>query len=211
MNPSLSIDVYFDLICPWCLVGKRHLASALQRLQVAQPEIQPQLVWHSFPLMPDTPLNGLPYQEFYERRLGSREAVTARRAQVREAGDLARLEFAFEKIAVMPNTLAAHRLIGLVAKSSDSNLTERLIERLFQAYFMGGRNIGDTAVLIELAGECGYVADAQQLTAPHEPARPTVANHDVSGVPYYVLNNRLAVSGAQPPEILLHAMLQSLD
>ena len=211
MNSYLSIDVYFDLICPWCLIGKRHLASALQFLRASRPDIQPQLIWHSFPLLPDTPLSGLPYQDFYERRLGSPQAVTARRAQVREAGHLAGLEFAFEKIALMPNTLAAHRLIGLVAESSDDILTERLIERLFQAYFMEGRNIGDTAVLIELAGECGYVPDAHQLTAPHELGRPPVANHDVSGVPYYLLNNRLAVSGAQPPEMLLQAMLRSLD
>ncbi|MHA7598820.1 DsbA family oxidoreductase [Alicycliphilus sp. T452] len=211
MNTGLTIDVYFDLICPWCLIGKRHLASALQQFRASRPDLQPQVRWHSFPLLPDTPLNGLPYQEFYEHRLGSALAVAARRSQVREAGRPAGIEFAFEKIAVMPNTLAAHRLIGLVAQSGDDALTERLIEKLFQGYFMEGRDIGDTTVLIAIANECGAALDDRQLTQALGQGRPRPSNHNVSGVPYYVFNHRLALSGAQPPDVLLKAMLQSLD
>lgn len=208
MNPSLNIDVYFDLICPWCLIGKRHLTSALAQLKTSRPDLQPRVNWRSFPLLPDTPLHGLPYQEFYERRLGSPPAVAARRAQVREAGRLAGVEFAFEKISVMPNTLAAHRLISLSARTGDDSLAERLIDRLFQGYFMEGRDIGDMAVLIELARACGFEFSDHPDALRADRLPP--AHHDVSGVPYYVFNQRLALSGAQPPEMLLKAMLQSL-
>lgn len=211
MNPGLTIDVYFDLICPWCLIGKRHLANALQQLRASRPDLQPRVHWHSFPLLPDTPLDGQPYQEFYERRLGEAQAVAARRAQVREAGRSAGVEFAFEKITVMPNTLAAHRLVGRVAQAGDDALTERLIDRLFQGYFMDGRDIGDKAVLIAIAEECGAAFDDRQLSQALGQGRPLPSNHHVSGVPYYVFNHRLALSGAHPPDVLLRAMLQSLE
>lgn len=211
MNPGLTIDVYFDLICPWCLIGKRHLANALQQLRASRPDLQPRVHWHSFPLLPDTPLDGLPYQEFYERRLGGAQAVAARRAQVREAGRSAGVEFAFEKITVMPNTLAAHRLVNRVAQASDDALTERLIDRLFQGYFMDGRDIGNAAVLLAMADECGIPLTHCQLSDASGPDREQPAHYHVSGVPYYVFNHRLALSGAHPPDVLLRAMLQSLD
>lgn len=210
MNPNPSIDVHFDLICPWCLIGKRHLATALQQLQAIQPDLQPRVTWHSFPLLPDTPLNGVPYQAFYERRLGGPQAVAVRRAQVREAGRLAGVEFAFDKIAVMPNTLAAHALIGLVARDGDETLTERLIEALFLAYFMDGRDIGDLPVLIEIAGECGRAVSLQRLTEAAATAETPSAKPAVSGVPCYVFNNHLALSGAHPPETLQQALLRSI-
>lgn len=210
MNSRLSIDVYFDLICPWCLIGKRHLTRALEQLKTSRPDVQPQVSWHSFPLLPDTPPNGVPYQAFYERRLGGAQAVAARRAQVREAGRVAGVDFAFEKISVMPNTLAAHRLVGLSARSGDGALTERLIERLFQSYFMEGGDIGDIAVLNALARECGVVLGDDSLADALGADRPRPAPHAVSGVPYFVFNHRLALSGAQPAEILHQAMLQAL-
>ncbi len=210
MTSRLDIDVYFDLICPWCLIGKRHLTRALEQLKASRPDVQPQVSWHSFPLLPDTPPDGVPYQEFYERRLGGAQAVAARRAQVREAGRLAGVEFAFEKISVMPNTLAAHRLVGLSARRGDDALTERLIERLFQRYFMEGRDIGDIAVLAELAKECGVALGDTPLADAPGADRPRPATHAVSGVPYFVFNHRLALSGAQPAEMLHQAMLQAL-
>lgn len=211
MNPELDIDIHFDLICPWCLIGKRNLTHALQQLQAMRPDLRPRMTWHSFPLLPDTPLNGLPYQEFYERRLGGPAAVAARRAQVREAGRLAGVEFAFDQIAVMPNTLAAHGLVGLIANAGDETATERLIEALFQGYFVDSRDIGDLAVLIEIAGECGIAVSREQLASARPEADSLHAKYAVSGVPYYVFNNRLALSGAHPPEALVQAMLRSID
>lgn len=209
MNTELSIDIHFDLICPWCLIGKRHLTNALQQLRAIRPDLRPRVNWRSFPLLPDTPLNGLPYQEFYERRLGGPVAVSFRRAQVAEAGHRAGIDFAFEKIAVLPNTMAPHALIGLVAQRGDDTATERLIEALFVGYFMDSRDIGDVAVLIEIAGECGITIGLHELTSASAPPDQRQTEHAVSGVPHYVFNNRLALSGAHSPETLLQTMLRS--
>ena len=210
MTPNLIIEVYFDLICPWCLIGKHNLDTALQQFRASRPDIRPRIVWRGLPLLPDTPLAGEPYQEFYVRRLGSPAAVTARRAQVREAGQLAGVDFAFDDITVLPNTLAAHALVELVADKGDEAQTAKLIEALFQAYFMAARDIGDVSVLLDIAGECGMTISLQQLVGATAKARQeqTAA---VSGVPYYVFNERLALSGAHPPATLREAIQRSVD
>jgi len=210
MNTNLTIDVYYDLICPWCLIGKRNLSAALEQLKATRPDLEPHVVWHSFPLLPDTPLQGLPYQEFYERRLGGPAAVTARRAQVREAARRAGVDLDFEAIQVMPNTLAAHALVTQVSRNSDAARSEALIEALFVAYFQQGRDIGDVEVLLAIAAECGCTVSLQQLAAASA-ATGADARHDVSGVPFYVFNERFTLSGAHPPEMLLEAMQRSVD
>lgn len=209
MTQILNIDVYFDLICPWCLIGKRNLSAALEQFRASHPDIRPRVVWRGLPLLPATPLAGEPYQEFYVRRLGSPAAVSARRAQVREAGNRAGLDFAFEDITVMPNTLAAHALIELVGGHGDDAQTERLIEALFQAYFVDARDIGDAAVLLEIADECGMRISLQQLVSASATAKSANGAVNVSGVPYYVFNDRFALSGAQAPATLHEAMQRS--
>lgn len=215
MTPSLHIEVHFDLICPWCLIGKRHLAMALERLRQAWPEVAPRIRWQSHPLLPDIPMEGVPYQEFYERRLGGRAAVAARRAQVQEAAQPARIEFAFDRIAVMPNTLAAHRLIGWVQGQQGDGPAERLIESLFASYFMAGKDIGAPSVLLGLAKECGIILEPGSVDLafrgmPGGHDGRFRSKHRVTGVPYYIFNDRLAISGAYPADALLEAMLQSV-
>lgn len=210
MTPAPTIEVYFDLICPWCLIGKRHLATALEKFRQARPEVVPRVVWQSYPLLPDTPVEGLPYQEFYVRRLGSPAAVAARRAQVQEAARPAGIQFAFDRISVMPNTLAAHRLIAWVESRGGHDQAEQLIEKLFTAYFMAGKNIGDRSILLDLAAECGIAAEPRAMDDDLPEAPGSQNRRHVSGVPFYIFNNRLAISGAVPPESLLEAMLESI-
>ncbi|HEX6828884.1 MAG TPA: DsbA family protein [Burkholderiales bacterium] len=82
MKRILGVEAWFDLICPWCLIGRRHLAQAIRQFQGAQPDVTVVALWRSHPLLPATPAGGIPYDAFYLQRLGSREAVAARRAQV---------------------------------------------------------------------------------------------------------------------------------
>jgi len=202
MNNTPRIDIYFDLICPWCLIGKRNLETALAALAVTHPDIRPQLRWHGFPLLPYIPEAGVDYRNFYERRLGGPEAVAARRAQVSAAARRAGVELNFEAIRLMPNTQAAH---DLIARLNNPEQQTRLIEALFIAYFQQGRNIGDPA-------ELGSIA-AEQHCLPSEdfgiPNMVTTVN-TVTGVPYYVINEHLALSGAQAPEFILAAILDCL-
>ena len=216
MSSTLAIDVHFDLICPWCLIGKRHLRTAVEQFRHAHPDIDVALNWRSHQLLPDIPAAGIPYQVFYERRLGGPAAVAARRAQVQAAARAAGIELAFERIALMPNTQLAHRLIDCAGEFGGAEQVADLIERLFAAYFMEGRNIGALPVLLAIATEAGFPATAieARLAAPGAGdrfrARLATANAGISGVPFFVFNDRLAVSGAHPPASLLTAMEQAL-
>jgi predicted DsbA family dithiol-disulfide isomerase len=211
MNDTLSIDVHFDLICPWCLIGKRHLSTALEALRRLRPDLRTEIVWRSHPLLPDTPPEGLPYQAFYVRRLGSPAAVAARRAQVQEAARMAGIEFAFDRIQVLPNTRLAHRLIAFASPRGSAEPAATLVDRLFTAYFMDGADIGDPDVLLRIGADCGMEAAAlAAFSAPDGDAQgrnPGAADAlDVPGVPFFVFNGRLALSGAHPPATLLEAM-----
>lgn len=201
-DATVQVDVYFDLICPWCWIGKTHLATARRQLAERQPGVQVQLRWHSVQLIPQTPPQGWPYQAFYEHRLGGPEAVRARRAQVQAAAARTGLTIHHERIAVFPNTWRAHRMLAF-AEQQHPERHEALLDALFEAFFVQGLDIGDDQVLASLAEAHGVdSAEAEALDAPALWTLPDGA----SGVPLFVFNQRQAVSGAQPPEVLLAAM-----
>jgi predicted DsbA family dithiol-disulfide isomerase len=200
--PSLAIDVYYDFVCPWCLIGIRNLRTALRELARALPDVQVNVRWRGHQLLPGTPRDGVPYQAFYVARLGSAQAVAARRAQVRRAGQAAGITFAFERIEVMPNTAAALRLAAAIDAQGNPAQTEALIDRLFTAYFIEGENIGDARVLERIGGA---------LPKQSAGARPDQRNdHAVTGVPFFVFNGSRELAGAQSSEVLLNAMLEAL-
>jgi predicted DsbA family dithiol-disulfide isomerase len=218
MTRKLTVAVHFDLICPWCLIGKRHLASALAQLAARRPDVAVSIDWRPHILLPGTPAQGIPYQAFYERRLGSPGAVAARREQVRAAGRAAGLEFAFERIEWMPSTLAAHQFIDCARTLGDEAHVTDLIERLFTAYFMEGRDIGNPAELGTIAAHAGFSEAAISACVDSPASRrrffaKLAANADesVSGVPSFVFDDHLTLSGAQPPAVLLAALEQSLQ
>ena len=106
---KLTIDIHFDLICPWCFIGKRQLALARARFAQKYPAVAVESVWHPVQLLPDVPEQGLPFAEFYERRLGSPEAVRQRQQQVALAARSVGLDLDLAAIQRMPNTARAHR------------------------------------------------------------------------------------------------------
>ena len=215
---KLSIDVAFDLICPWCLIGKRHLDTAIAQLRAEQPALAVDVEWRSFPLIPDTPLAGIPYREFYVARLGSPQAVAARQAQVRAAAQEAGLTLALERIETFPNTLLAHRLVRFARQAQGALAAAKLVEDLFTRYFVRAENIGDPQVLRLALLECG-IATPGEADAPlhHElPWLPPLTDpqeapqRGVTGVPYFVFNGRQALSGAVPAAVLLQSMHAAL-
>ncbi|MFX1676653.1 DsbA family oxidoreductase [Paraburkholderia sp. A2WS-5] len=208
-NRVLHIDFYFDFVCPWCLIGKRNLEAAIAALEARWPHVSVQVAWHSVELLPHTPVGGLPYEAFYLARLGSAQAVAQRRAQVRQAARAAGVELAFERIRVLPNTAAAHALVAHTTELDGGRYRgthAELIERLFTAYFIEGEDIGDAATLSRIARECG-VDDAASASQP----RAHGATNRVDGVPYFVFDGRYTLSGAQPPQVLIEAMLHAAD
>lgn len=215
---AMTIDFVSDVVCPWCFIGKRHLDRAVALWQAEHPGAEVTVRWHPFFLNPDTPEAGEPYRPFLEKKFGGPQGLAEVWQRVREAGQPAGIEFAFEKIELRANTLAAHRLIHHAQASAGAGTTARLAEALFAAQFLEGRHVGDRAVLAQIAGACGMDAAAVKAYLESDADADTVREDaeqsrrmGISGVPFFVFNEKLAASGAQPPEALLGAMRQAVE
>lgn len=207
----VTIDVVSDVVCPWCYIGKRRLEAALD----AQDRPSPIIRWHPFQLNPDIPAGGVDRRSYLEAKFGGPERAREIYARVEAAGREVGIAFAFDRIERQPNTLDAHRLIAW-AQTVAAEQADGLVERLFKAYFTEGANIGEAAVLAALAGEAGYDATAALAHLQSDEGRSSIAAADerskemgISGVPFFIFNRRLAVSGAQPPDILADALAQA--
>ncbi|WP_116368174.1 DsbA family oxidoreductase [Parahaliea mediterranea] len=211
MTHTLHIDIYFDFICPWCLIGKRNLERALIQLRETHPEVEVRQRWKGVQLLPDLPPNGLPYRAFYLNRLGSEDAVRQRQLQVQEAAGRAGLTLNLSNIPRMPNTRMAHHLFQ--ACSHREAAVERsnvLLERLFSAHFEECANLGDANLLQAAALECGFDRDtiAQALNDPAPFG--SGASPAPSSVPSFVVDKHRLVSGAHPPDVLHQTLLQCI-
>lgn len=204
----MQIDIFSDVICPWCFIGKRKLERALQDTDV--PDLS--LRWRAFQLNPDMPAAGMDRPVYLERKFGGQERAGEVYARVAEAGREAGIEFAFERIRRTPNTLDAHRLIRL---AGDQGLQDVLVESLFQAYFVEGRDIGDRAELASLARAAGLAAPEDDPSAWLAGSAQTEAvleecaqAHElgITGVPCVVFDGRYALSGAQPVAVFRQAL-----
>jgi predicted DsbA family dithiol-disulfide isomerase len=216
---ELRIDVVSDVVCPWCFIGKRQLDKALEAWRVEHPEFKASVRWHPYFLNPDTPETGEPYRPFLEKKFGGPEKLAAIWSRVSDAGRNAGIDFAFEKIELRANTLNAHRLIHHAQKvGAGGTVNDALIEHLFIAQFIDGRNVGDRTVLTDIAGESGMDRlEVERYLASDEDVAEVRANAEeaqrmgISGVPFFIFNRKISASGAQPPEGLLSAMRQAIQ
>lgn len=213
-TPPLSIDIVSDVVCPWCYIGKRKLEAALaQRTDVDAQRVQ--VRWLAFQLNPDIPAGGVDRRSYLEQKFGGPERAQQIYARIKAAGDEVGIPFDFERIVRQPNTVDAHRLTAW-AQDLDFDAADALVERLFRAYFVDGVNIGDIDALAALAGDAGFDATAARAWLASDAGRTAIEAEErraralgVTGVPFFVFNQRLAVSGAQPPEVLLEAIEQA--
>ena len=210
---KLTIDIISDVVCPWCYIGKRRLEAALAELAAREPAVRPVVSWHPFKLNPELPREGIDRRTYVEDKFGGPERAREVYERVREVGALVGIPFAFGAIARQPNTRDAHRLISWAQAQGDA---DALVERLFRAYFLDGRFVGDREVLAAIAGDAGLDADAAREYLASEQGEDTVAAMDrrvrelgVGGVPYFIFGGRVAVSGAQEPETLLDAIAEA--
>lgn len=210
----LTIDIVSDVVCPWCFVGKHRLAQALDQLRAKRPQFKAAIRWLPYFLNPDTPEQGEPYRPFLEKKFGTPAKVAEVHDRVQQAGTSAGVAFDFARITVRPNTLRAHRLIH---HAQQRGAASGLVERLFRGHFQLGEHIGEIATLLHIADECAFQdpelpaylasdADAPQVRRQAEDAR----RMGITGVPFFIVNGKLAVAGAQTPDILLRAIAQSL-
>ncbi|OTG64198.1 DsbA family oxidoreductase [Acinetobacter silvestris] len=207
MKRKLNIDVFFDFICPWCLIGKRQLQAAINQLHRSDPDVEVKLLWHGVQLIPQLPVEGVPFQAFYLKRLGSATSVRMRQAQVRQAANTVGVDIDFDRIKRMPNTAKAHHLLENALKIGHPEQCDLLLERLFAAYFHHSEDIGDTAVLLKIAEFCGFSAEilGNGLDEPF-----ISADTGGNGVPYFIFDGCSALAGAHPAEVLYKTMLDVL-
>ena len=212
----IDINVVSDFVCPWCFLGRDRLMRAVAQFSDAYPEHPVRIHWLPYFLNPDSPLKGEPYRPFLEKKFGSAKAVDGLFARVREAAQADGLEFAFEKIVVRPNTLRAHRLIYRAqSRGARPERIQALVAGVFEAYFQKGRDIGDVDTLADIAEACGerreaiveYLSGNEDAEAVRRMAGQ-ISQQGVEGVPFFILNRSLAVSGAQSLAALGAALRQ---
>jgi len=213
MQQKMKVEVWSDVMCPFCYIGKRHYEQALAQFP-DNPLVE--IEWKSFQWDPSVPeqFDEKPdlYQDLAERKGISVAQSRQMHDRVVQMAKNARLEYNFDQ-AVVANSFKAHRVIQM-AKSK--GLGDAMKERLFRAYFTEGQDFGATEVLLELGREIG-LTESEIQTALHEADFAERVNHDiqearyigVNGVPFFVFNRRYAVSGAQPEQVFLEILEKS--
>lgn len=203
-DAALHIDVYSDVICPWCYVGKRRLERALG--QVAG-RVNVEVAWRPFQLNPTMPKDGMDRTAYLQAKFGTVEAYGQLEEQVSAAGSAEGMSFAFEKITRTPNTFLAHRLIWYAGLQGRQ---DAMVDQLFKGYFEEGLDIGTASVLEELADQAGLQADplltGEAGTAEVKTEESVGHQLGIRGVPYFVLAKTYGISGAQPVEVFLSAL-----
>lgn len=216
-NASVQIDVHFDFVCPWCLIGKRNLDTAISRFASLRPDVSVEVQWRSHQLLPNIPVAGVPYQAFYLARLGGEAALAARRAQINSAAREAGIELMFDWIEVMPNTRIAHKLVSWATATGAAVEPAALIDRLFTSFFIDREDIGNPETLARIGVACGLDAArlAEHLATSRREShvalpRPPQSN-EVRGVPHFIINSALSLSGLCAPGAIVYAMLRSVE
>jgi predicted DsbA family dithiol-disulfide isomerase len=202
----MIIDLYADVVCPWCYIGTRRLARALE----LRPELEIERHWRPFQLRPEMPAHGQPWVEFVREKFGGMEQATPIFARVAGVGAADGIHFAFDRITSAANTRDAHRLILFAATHG---LEWRVAEACFAANFAEGRDLNSHDELVDIAVRAGLdpVAAREALVgdaygAEVDASQGMAASLGITGVPFYVLDGRYGISGAQPVEVLLQAL-----
>ena len=203
----ITIDIFHDTVCPWCRIGKAHLQQALEDWDGPPVEVN----YHTFYLNPDIPPQGYEFGPYMEAKGSGQMKLEQFFEAPREMGSKAGLTFNFEDIIRAPNTTLSHQLINLTPHAE----RPAMVDAVYAAYFENGRDIGDREVLLNIAAEQGLdrAATAASLEAGVGLENVTAdlnfaRENGISGVPFFVINNKYAFSGAQPPAMMRRVLQQ---
>lgn len=207
----MKIEIWSDVMCPFCYIGKHNFEQALEKLPFKN---EVEVEWKSFQLDPtldaEKPQNTIEY--FKEKKGFPAEQASQMIGQVAGMGKASGIDFNFEK-ALIINTFTAHKLLHLAKKHGKSSEME---EALFKAHFIDGKNVGDQEVLVSLAESLGIDKDEARQAITSDEFNDGInqdiqgaQNNGISSVPFFVLNGKYAVSGAQPAEVFAEALHQT--
>ena len=198
----LEIEIIFDTVCPWCYIGKRRLDQAL----ALRPHLNVVTRWRPFLLNPELPHDGVDRTAYLVKKFGSETRVRRIYGAIGEAGQSVAIDFAFDRILKTPNSVDSHRLVKFAARHGRA---DAVVEALFVAYFIQGRDIGEMDALLDIAEETGLSRrDAARHLAGDTDvdavAQDNARAHrlGVNGVPSFVFAGPMVISGAQEPQIL---------
>ena len=211
---ALKLDIVSDTICPWCYVGKRKIADALEIL--GREGLTFDVTWRPFQLNPDMPKDGLDRRQYRSAKFGSWERSQALDAQVMAAGQTVGLAFRHDLMTRTPNTLASHALIRLARETGGTAMQDTIVEALFAAYFTEGSDVGDHTVLADLGTSAG-LDRGRVLAALSDPARKEAVGYEenlarslgLNGVPSVLLEGHYLFSGAQPVPAIVEALREA--
>jgi predicted DsbA family dithiol-disulfide isomerase len=199
----MRIDVVLDLVCPWCFIGKRRLETAL----AMRPGIVARRGWRPFQLNPDMPQAGVTRHDYLAAKFGGSHHAQRVYQSVSDAGITVGIAFDFDAIERTPNTRDAHRLVRLAEREG---CADALVEAMFRAYFIAGRDLGDPATLAALAADSGLDrAAATRFLASDVGVADVVAEDrfarraGINAVPCFIFDGNYAIAGAQEPEFFL--------
>ena len=199
----MRIDIVSDVVCPWCFIGKRRFERALEM----RPEIDIEITWRPFQLNPDMPPEGMPREAYLAAKFGGSHHADRIYSTVREAGAGVGIPFAFDRIRRTPNTRDAHRLIRFATEQGSA---DTVVDHLFRAYFLEGRDIGDPDTLAAIASTAGLDQDETAAWLNSPAGIEEVIGEDrnarrigINAVPCFIVDQRYAISGAQEPEFFL--------
>ncbi|MBH87663.1 MAG: hypothetical protein CMJ12_00725 [Pelagibacterales bacterium] len=197
----IKIDIVSDTVCPWCYIGKKRLDKAIEDYSDQHFDIN----WHAFQLNPTMPKEGINRQLYLSSKFGGKERADSVYNQIKMAGLSSNITFNFEKIHMMPNSFYSHMLIEL---SKESGLQNKISADLFEAFFIYGKNIGKFHELNDIAQINNIKGFSEEFLINRKDIKEKVQNSDeisrskgISGVPFFIINDNYAISGAQESEV----------
>ncbi|MDH3678670.1 MAG: DsbA family oxidoreductase [Acidimicrobiia bacterium] len=210
----MIVEIWSDVVCPWCYIGKRRFERALERFSAANPEVEVEVRYRAFMLDPTAPVGvSQPVREVYERKFGGPHGADEVLDRVTSEAAGEGLEFRME-IARRSNTLLAHRLLVLAERLG---CQAELKERLLAAYFTEGREVGDQETLIELAAEVGIEPAEARDWLDDGRGKDEVGDHlefaaanGLMHVPTFVFDREAAIPGAQEADVFLEMLERRL-
>ena len=204
---TIQVDVVSDIVCPWCWLGVRYFQKAAKH---SKHDVN--LTWRPYMLDPTVPESGVPYNQYMKNKFGDgpSDKFKAMREALEEAGPTVGIDFKFGEIPMRPNTLDAHRLLKWAQGQA---LGDAASDALFRAFFTELKDVGNPAILKEIAEEIGMDAELVTDLLSKEDDKNAVReeimffrNLGINGVPCFIYNGQFAVQGAQPVDAHLKAL-----
>jgi len=208
-----KIEIFSDVVCPWCYIGKRNLENALQILNEKDKQFESRINWRSFQLNPQLKEEGILRKDYITNKFGEGANSEVIYERVRLAGEAVGLKMNFDKIIMQPNSSKMH---SLIYAAKETNRDIELIENFFKAFFIDGMNLTAFEIVSKVASDIGL--DGETINGVfHDNLFEKFVQEDIimskkyniTGVPFYVIDDSIGISGAQPSEVIVDAINQS--